>query len=295
MQPLLPTTEITDQTSVKLCIDGHFISIRHLWRFLFICYNCGIYKMYFIRPDKEQIQFLLSELYKFYEHPEKFRFLDSKNFFDAMIRLIIMLWPEDKQHQVDWFCNILHFDRYEKYLCNNMIPYTFMGHWDNNINIPVNDELQKKIEIVELDPYFLLDKKSYVSLIFSEMTDPMNQFLEKEQVKLKEIRHLQPPVHLSHVRLQYHPVSNRTKTPIVFLFGYLGIFRSYCRSVQLRPVYMDACLAFKGECYFLDDDGSVNPTSQFVQRCKEIFGAAVTKEIVDTFWFWFDNPALFDD
>lgn len=57
---------------------------------------------------------------------------------------------------------------------------------------------------------------------------------------------------------------------------------------------MDACLAFKGECYFLDD-GSVNPTSQFVQRCKEILGGAVTKEIVDTFWFWYDNPALLDD
>jgi hypothetical protein len=54
---------------------------------------------------------------------------------------------------------------------------------------------------------------------------------------------------------------------------------------------MDVCLAFKGECYFLDD-GSINPTSQFVQRCKEIFGENVTKEIMSTFWFWYDNPML---
>jgi hypothetical protein len=57
---------------------------------------------------------------------------------------------------------------------------------------------------------------------------------------------------------------------------------------------MDVCLAFKGKCDFLDED-VVNPDSEFIKRCKQIFGGAVAKEIANTFWFWFDNPALEND
>ena len=57
---------------------------------------------------------------------------------------------------------------------------------------------------------------------------------------------------------------------------------------------MDVCLAFKGECDFLDED-VVNPDSEFIKRCKQIFGDAVTKEIANTFWFWYENPALEND
>ena len=98
MKPLLKTTEITEQSGLKLCLNGQFNSLRHLWRFLFICYGCGIDRMYFLQPDFEQIQFFyMSAAYAFYERPESFRFLDDKNFFDAMVRLINMLWPNDKQ------------------------------------------------------------------------------------------------------------------------------------------------------------------------------------------------------
>jgi hypothetical protein len=295
MKRLLPSTQFTDNTGLKLCLDGRFISIRHLLRFLYICYKCRIDRMYFIRPDLEQIQFpFMSELHKFYEHPEQFRLLDNKNFFDAMIRLIIMLWTDDKQHQVDRFCSILQFDRYKKYLCTDMVPYTFLGHFENNIDIPIDEKLRQKIESVELDTKLLLDKKSYVNLIFSQMTDPMNQFLESELAKRNEIKFLQEPVHLSHIRLQYHPTTDWNKTPIIFLFGYIGIYRSYIRSRQLQPVYMDVCLAFKGKCDFLDED-VVNPDAEFIKRCKAIFGGAVAKEIANTFWFWFDNPALEND
>lgn len=295
MKFLLSTTQFTDQTGLKLCLYGQFSSVRHLWRFLYICYRCGVNRMYFIKPGFEQIQFpFMNELYNFFENREHFRFFDNKNFFDAMIRLVIMLWPDDKQHQVDRFCNILKFDRYKKYLCNDKVPYMFMGHIYDNVDILIDDKLRQKIESVEFDPKFLIDKKSYLNLIFSNTADPENQFLESVQALRSEIVNLQKPVHLSHVRLQYHPITNWIKTPIIFLFGYLGMYRSDTRSERLKPVYMDVCMTFKGECFFLDD-GSINPTSQFMQRCKEIFGKDVTKEIMSTFWFWYDNPALTDD
>jgi hypothetical protein len=53
MKPLLKTTEITEQSGLKLCLNGQFNSLRHLWRFLFICYGCGIDRMYFLQPDFE--------------------------------------------------------------------------------------------------------------------------------------------------------------------------------------------------------------------------------------------------
>ena len=78
------------------------------------------------------------------------------------------------------------------------------------------------------------------------------------------------------------------------MFGYIGIYRSYIRSRQLQPVYIDVCLAFKGECDFLDED-VVNPDAEFIKRCKAIFGSDVAKEIANTFWFWYENPALEND
>ena len=38
-----------------------------------------------------------------------------------------------------------------------------------------------------------------------------------------------------------------------------------------------------------------NPDAEFIKRCKAIFGSDVAKEIANTFWFWYENPALEND
>jgi hypothetical protein len=68
-----------------------------------------------------------------------------------------------------------------------MVPYSFLGHWDRNIDIPIDDKLRQMIESVELDTKFLLNKKDDYYFVFSNMIDPSNQFIESELARRSEV------------------------------------------------------------------------------------------------------------
>jgi hypothetical protein len=71
-----------------------------------------------------------------------------------------------------------------------MVPYSFLGHWDRNIDIPIDDKLRQMIESVELDTKFLLNKKDDYYFVFSNMIDPSNQFIESELARRSEVLEL---------------------------------------------------------------------------------------------------------
>jgi hypothetical protein len=71
-----------------------------------------------------------------------------------------------------------------------MVPYSFLGHWDNNIDIPIDDKLRQMIESVDLDIKYLLNKKDDYYFVFSNMIDPSNQFIESELARRFEILEL---------------------------------------------------------------------------------------------------------
>jgi hypothetical protein len=71
-----------------------------------------------------------------------------------------------------------------------MVPYSFLGHWDNNIDIPIDDKLRQMIESVDLDIKYLLNRKDDYYFVFSNMTDPSNQFIESELARRSEVLEL---------------------------------------------------------------------------------------------------------
>ena len=71
-----------------------------------------------------------------------------------------------------------------------MVPYSFLGHWDNNIDIPIDDKLRQMIESVDLDIKYLLNKKDDYYFVFSNMIDPSNQFIESELARRSEVLEL---------------------------------------------------------------------------------------------------------